>query len=163
MKTKTILIVLLFFLGFIPSIIEAHTPSILVNEGGWSKTISANNLVSGPGSNLIGEYESNSDLVEVNISGASGTGDNWRIDIKKTDTTWNNNLHFWAKRNNDGTGGGSISGGTSYLQITNIDQSFFSGSYNRDDIHIQYKLSGVSVSIPPKEYKITITYTVVDI
>jgi hypothetical protein len=161
---KKTLIILIFFLGSILLINEAQSQiSISVKEKGWSESIDGYDLESGPGSNLLPAYENTLNQISIEVTGTSNSSDSWRVDIKKTNITWNNNLVFSVKRTSDGSGNGSIDpSGSSYLDLTNIDQTFFSGSGNRNGVYIRYKFSGVSVLIPPKEYKITITYTIVD-
>jgi len=130
--------------------------------GSWSETIDASDLLAGAGSDLINTYESIADAVSISISETSGASDNWRVDVKKVDTNWDSSFYLYVKRTSDGTGG-SVSGGTAYQEITDVDESFFSGSDDVSGIDIQLKLSGVSVQIPPDSYMTTVYYTVVDI
>ena len=131
--------------------------------GSWSRTIDALDLQSGAGSDLNSSYESAADAVSINISATTGASDAWRVDVRKTDTNWHNNFYLYVQRTSDGTGSGSISGGGSYQEITDTDQSFFSGSGDRSDIDFQLKLTGVSLQISPDTYTTTIYYTVIDI
>lgn len=130
--------------------------------GDYSETIDAIDLQSGAGSDLIDSYESSTTAVSSDISGTAGVGDNWRVDIKKSDTTWDSNLYLDVKRTTDGTGSGSISGGIAYQEITDIDLEFFGGDADRADVKIQLRLRGVSVQILPDTYSTTVYYTVVD-
>jgi hypothetical protein len=130
--------------------------------GDWAETIDENDLIGGAGSELVSDYESASDQVTITISGTIDPSDAWRVDVRKININWDSNLHFYVRRTSDGTGPGGISGGTSYQEVTDAYLSFFSGSGDRSDIHIQLELSGVSVQIPPDNYSITVYYTVVD-
>ena len=130
--------------------------------GDWSETINASDLQAGAGSNLISTYESVANAVSIDISGTAGISDNWRVDIKKVDSVWHNSLHLHVKRTSDGAGSGSVSGGASYQEVTDIDQSFFSGNDDRSNINIQLKLDGVSIQVPPDNHTTTIYYTVID-
>lgn len=142
-------------------LVSAPVGAIYISvTGSWSETINSLDLQAGAGSDLISTYESSSDQVSISISDTSG---NWRVDIKKIDTNWHNDLHLFVKRTSDGSGFGSISGGESYQEILDTYQTFFNGSGDGSNIHIQQKLSGVSVQIPPDSYGVTIYYTVVDI
>lgn len=127
--------------------------------GSWSETINAADLQAGAGSDLISIYESAADAVSIDISSTSG---NWTVDVKKVDTDWHNNLHPHVKRTSDGTGPGSISGGVSYQEVTDIDQSFFIGDGDRSNVNTQLKLTGVSIQVPIDSYSTTIYYTVYD-
>jgi hypothetical protein len=132
------------------------------STGDWYLTIGSADLVSGPGSNLPSYFESASNLISIDITGAIDDNDNWRVDVKKTDGTWNIALHLNAYRTNDGSGTGSISGGTSYQEITSTDSQFFNGRGDRSDITVRLKMSGISVTLPPATYSTTVTFTVVD-
>jgi len=130
--------------------------------GSWSDTIDASDLQAGAGSNLIDTYESVAGATVLTISNTTGNTDNWRVDVRRTDTAWHSNLHLYVKRTSDGSGSGSISGGLSYIEITTIDSQFFLGAGDRSGINLKYKLTGMSVSVPPNAYSTTVTYTVVD-
>jgi hypothetical protein len=130
--------------------------------GTWSETVSDADLAGGPGSDLVGTYESAADQVSMDISGATDDSDTWRVDLKKTDTAWHSNLHLYLKRTSGGSGSGSVSGGQSYLEATDTYAEFFNGSGSRAGINIQLRITGVAVGIPADAYSTTIYYTVVD-
>jgi hypothetical protein len=126
--------------------------------GGWTETIDSSDLVSGAGSDLAGTYESNADATTIDIT----HDPQWRVDIHRTDTNWSLDFTLYARRTSDGSGSGSISGGTSYMEITTVGTQFFTGSENRSGIDAQYQLTGMSVGVSPDTYSTTVTYTVVD-
>ena len=130
--------------------------------GSWSETIDAADLQAGAGSDLTASYESATDQVLITISGTAGGGDAWRVDVRKVDTNWHSDLILYVRRTGAGTGG-SVSGGTDYLQVTGSDQAFFSGSDDVSGIPIQLKVSGMSIQVAPDTYTTTVYYTVVDI
>lgn len=130
--------------------------------GGWTETIDENDLQSGAGSNLIATYESVTNASTAGISNCTGDSDNWRVDVKRSDSGWQGDFVLYAKRTSDGTGTGSISGGLSYIEITTADVEFFSGAGNRDNIDLQYRLTGMSVNASPNTYNTTIMLTIVD-
>lgn len=127
--------------------------------GSWDETIDALDLQAGAGSDLIDTYESASNTVAIDIIAPT----NWRVDVKKSDTNWHANFQLYVRRTSDGSGSGSISGGTSYQEITDTDQSFFNGTIDRSNITGQLELTGVSVQIPVDTYTTTVYYTVVEI
>ena len=131
--------------------------------GSWSRTIDASDLVSGAGSDLVGIYESAVNATVLTILNTTGNTDNWRIDVRRSDSTWHGNFNLYIQRTSDGTGGGSISGGLSYIAIGTTDSQFFSGAGDRSSVNLQYKLTGMSVSIPPNTYSTTVVFTVVDV
>lgn len=131
--------------------------------GGWSRTITADDLQARAGSDLVSTYESAADAGALTISGTTGNDDAWRVDVRRTDTNWHGNFTLSVKRTGDGTGGGSISGGTAYQIIGTSDAEFFSGAGDRGGIPLQFRLQGMSIQVPPADtYSTTITYTVVD-
>jgi hypothetical protein len=132
--------------------------------GAWSETVDEADLAGAPGSNLITTYESATDQVSLDISEttAAPPPDTWRVDVKKTDTTWHSDLHLYLKRTSDGTGPGTIMSGGSYQEVTDTYTSFFAGANDRTGINVQLKITGVSVNVPADAYSTTIYYTVVD-
>ncbi len=160
MKRNSVILVLL--IGLILLCSKAEAPISITVTGSWSETIDASDLQAGAGSNLNSTYESASNAVSIDISGTAGTGDNWRINVKKVDSVWHDNFNLYVKRTSDGAGSGDISGGGFYQEVDFDDQSFFSGDNDRSNINVQLKVDGVSVQVPPNNYATTIYYTVVD-
>jgi hypothetical protein len=130
--------------------------------GDWTGVIDSGDLIGGAGTDLISTYTSDPDQGSVTITGASGDSDAWRVDVRRSDTTWHGNLAIAVKRTSDGTGGGSVSGGASYVDAGLVDAEFFSGTGNRSGVEFQLRLSGVSVQVPPNSYSTSIILTVVD-
>ena len=130
--------------------------------GSWAETVDSLDLQAGAGSDLIDTYVSSSTAVTIDISGTTGSGDSWRLDVSKTDTTWDADLLLDVQRTTSGTGPGSIANGSSYQNVTGTAQSFFSGSGDRSDVKIQLRLRGMSVQVSPNTYSTTVFYTVVD-
>jgi hypothetical protein len=126
--------------------------------GGWSETIDRNDLTAGAGSDLNSTYESSENAAAINITADS----TWSLNVKKSDVNWNRDLLLYVKRTSSGSGG-SVSGGTSYLQLTDIDQFFFTGSSSVSEINLQLKLSGMSIQISPANYSTKVYFTVQDI
>ena len=160
MKRNFVILILLSGIIFLGT--KAGAVVSITVIGDWSETINASDLQAGAGSDLIDSYQSASDAVSISISGTTSASDAWRVDVKKVDTNWHGDFILYVKRASDG-GGGSVSGGTSYQQVTDTYQSFFSGSDDVSGINVQLKLSGVSIQIPPDIYTTTVYYTVVDI
>jgi hypothetical protein len=139
--------------------------------GNWSETVNSSDLIAGAGSDLRSPIESSTSVAVINISNAAGT--NWIVKVKKTDLLWPTETSLVIKRTSNGlgsiasddgfvglTGTESISGGTTYLELTGNEQIIFSGAGNRSDIYIQLKLSGLSVLNPPDNYSTSITYRI---
>lgn len=126
--------------------------------GSWSRAVGELDLVAGGGSDLTFSYESAVDQGLVDITGAGQA--TWRVDVKRSDTTWHNDLSLEVQRTSDGSGPGSISGGTTYIEVTTIDMEFYSGDRSRQNVDVQLKISGVSVSLGIGSFSTTVTYTV---
>ena len=152
---KYLIVIFLFF------IISADTCRSVAIEvvGDWSETIDVTDLQSGPGSDIVSNHESASNVGVVDIT---GTTSNWDVDVKKTDSNWHANFTLNVRRTSDGSGAGSISGGTSYQEITDTDASFFSGYRSRSNVNLQLQLTGASVQITPDTYTTTISYTITE-
>jgi len=157
---KSLVCVLLLLPIIVKESVEAAI-SIEVT-GDWSETtIDYTDLLAGAGSDLKNPYESAVAAVSIDILDANG---NWGVSVKAdTDPPdWHSNLHLHVKRTSEGTGSGSISGGDAYLEVTDTDQDFFSGSLSRSGINVQLMLTGVSIQVPPDVYSTTVYYTVLD-
>ena len=135
-------------------------PSIS-GSGSWILTIGPLDLIAGAGSELVASYESAVDavLLAPNPTPAKLF---YRVDVRRVDTAWHGNFVLWIKRSGDGTGSGSISGGTTYLTVTTTDQTFFTGVDDRLNVPIQFRLTGISIQIPPGDYETTVFYTIVE-
>jgi len=160
------LLVRLFFLAVLVLLFLTEAEGIDISvTGGWSETVNETDLISGAGSNLVDTYESSTNASTINISNCIDDQDEWKLNVKRDDTGgWPISLILYVKRTSDGTGGGSLSGGLSYTEISpTIDSQFFEGRGDRNNITVQYKLTGMSVSISSKNYSTTVVFTVVDI
>jgi hypothetical protein len=131
----------------------------LTVSGSWSAAIDVSNLQGGAGSDLIPSLESPLNVSTLSVSQASGQ--NWQVSVRKIDGTWPAGLAMAVKRTSNGTGSGTIAGGTAYLNVTSVDQTFFTGYGGHSTIYLCFQLSGLSVQIPPSAYSTTLVYTVV--
>ena len=165
LKTNTILIFIIASFLFLSVVIadDEDKEYDIRAEGGWSDLmIDAGYLMGGAGTDLIDMYESNSDATLLDIRFPK-KDELWRFDVRKSDTTWFSDLSLYIRRTGSGSGSGSISGGNSYIEILDMDREFFSGNGHLNNIPLQYKLSGVSVQVPPGTYSTTVIFTLVDL
>jgi hypothetical protein len=153
--------ILLIFLGTIGNL-QSQTVAVTIS-GSWNYSVNMSDIVDA-GSDFTGTYSSSANQVFIDVSlenDNSNRNFRWQIDIRREDLDWDNTLQLFAQRTGNGTGqGNSISGGTAFQQITQIDQYFFRGNKKRFDIPIQYEVRNVSVTIPAKTYSTNIVYTV---
>ncbi|MBV9658609.1 MAG: hypothetical protein JO295_10905 [Verrucomicrobia bacterium] len=158
MNQATCLCIAIWALLFLVVVVHA-VAEIMVSQS-WLLTTNAANLVSGAGSDLERQFESaagNTTLSVTNIP-SSGT---WRVFARRADGVWNGNFAFYVRRTSSGSGSGTIAGGDSYVEVTNTDTEFFSGTADRNTIAIQSKLSGVSKNLAPNTYTTAVIFTVV--
>ena len=131
--------------------------------GSWnSVVINQANLSAGAGSDLFPYVESSSNQGLMSISNTGGLGDNWRVDVRRSDSVWDTAVAISVLRSGDGSGPGSLFGGTGYVTIGTTDSTFFSGAGDCADIPLQFKLNGLSIDVAPNTYSTTLTFTVVD-
>ena len=157
-RSKKILLIAICFFITKQGINAQATISV---SGSWSLTIDASDLQAGAGSDLISSYKSVANAVQIDISNAKKIY--WRVDIKKVNSNWHNSFKLYIRRTSDGTGVRKswVSGGTSFQEITDTDQSYFNGYHNRNNIANRLKLDNVSIQIPPDTYLTTVCYTVI--
>lgn len=137
--------------------------------GNWNYTVPTSDITEA-GRNFGGTYASSANQVQLDIFQTAWLLNffnyNWRVDVRKSDTDWNSNLKLYARRTGNGTpwwATGTISGGTSYLELTNSNKTFFSGSRTTLSIPVQFQITGVSVLLPAKTYSTTVVYTVTEL
>ncbi len=85
----------------------------------------------------------------------------WTVSVNKNDINWNNQVKIFVRRTSGGSGhgSGSVYGGLNYIQINNLSSTFITGDKKVNDIDIQYKITGVDVTLPADDYYTDIVYT----
>jgi hypothetical protein len=133
-------------------------------SGVWADLrIDESNLIGGPGTNLTSSYESDPAATLITVSDTKNKNDSWKIGVSMNGSSWPAALSLYVKRTSGGNGRGQVTGGLSYQKVTAIETDFFTGEGDRDDIAIQYKLTGMSITIDPGNYSTTVTFTIIDI
>lgn len=124
----------------IPACIFAQSVSV---SGSWYLDLTQADLSDGAGSDLVPTHESAAGVITMNIN-KSGVGWftnwDWRIDVSRSDLNWPSEFSLDIRRSSNGFGFGSISGGTSYQEITGSSQAFFYGRRHRIWIGMQLRL-----------------------
>lgn len=160
-----------FLLGLLPFVFSpaAEAQVSISATGNWSYSVPVSDILEA-GKNFTGTYASASNQVLIDIAKPTFLGNllnyNWRVDVRKSDVSWNAGLKLYAKRTGNGTPyffTGTISGGASYIELTNTNQVFFSGSRTTYSIPIQFQITGVSLLLPAKAYSTLVVYTVTEL
>lgn len=126
--------------------------------GNWTETIDASDLIAGAGSNVTSQYESVTGSTTLDILNTAGGS--WRIVARRADSTWHGNLTLFVRRTSDGSGPGAILDGASYVQLSTLDTEIFTGTGDRNNIAVRFKLTGMSKDIPPNTYSAGIIFTI---
>jgi hypothetical protein len=87
----------------------------------------------------------------------------WYVTVSKSDINWPSDVSIYVRRTSGGSGNGYIWGGTNYTCVRNMPQYFFMGSGSLNNINLQYKLKGLSLSIPSNTYYTDIVYTLYEL
>jgi hypothetical protein len=131
---------------------------------GWTVSIASSITEAGSDyATTTSTSAANQTLLDLNLTKNTP----YTVMVHKIDTDWNNGLTLSSRRTGAGTsgsGGGTISGGLSYIALTGSPQVFFTGvagnSGRANNIPIQYQISGISVTIPVKTHITTVVYTI---
>ena len=129
----------------------------LSSSGDWVTGATASNLISGAGSDFQGQFESLAGVTTLTIFNAPGA---WSLRARRGGSQWSGDVKVLVRRASGGSGIGSVSGGTGYVELTTTDAEIFSGSGARSGISLQFKLAGVSKRVSPATYLSTILFTV---
>ena len=139
--------------------------TLTVTGTAWAVPITT---ITEAGNNYTGTYQSaaNQILLAASVPLLLGNG---KVSVHyQPNPTWNNALVLSAKRTGNGTTVCvlcSITGGTSYITLTQTDIELFRisavlalASYS--NIPVQLELSGVSVTIPATSYQSSVVFTI---
>lgn len=125
--------------------------------GDWSTQIGLDTLTGGFGTDYASPIESDSAQAAVDISNTGGGA--WRVWARR-DRSLPSGVTLAVRRSSPGNGIGSISGGDSYVTLSEGEQLLFSGDKDRTTITLQLALSGVSISHPPGSNGCSVIYRV---
>ena len=133
--------------------------------GSWTLSVSAADLIAGAGSDFSTPLISADNQVLITISGTAGNSP-WDVTVYKIDSPgWPAGLTLRVIRTGDGTGTGSINGGTDPGVVVPDGAAgaaaFFDGRRARSNVPVRLRLEGLSVDLgPPAIYTTTVYYTV---
>jgi hypothetical protein len=155
----------LLILVLLPAAIASASGVRFVNFDNSTETftIDETDVVGGAGGDVPATFESPDRTFDVDCWALLGSPpSNWHIDISRTDVTWDTDLHVYVRRSGSGSGA-TLTGGTTYQEVTTTPTYFFSGSGGDcTGIPVRCQVSGsyAALGIPAGAYRTTITYTV---
>ena len=160
-KRKIILVAVIFLV--LPLLLQAAPKVSIRTNGRWRMTIGTTDLTGGAGSDFPGFFESALNEITIDITKLITPTTQWRLDVRRVDSNWHANLRLYVLRTTDGTGDGTISGGAVYQEVTTVDQSFFTGMDDRNNITLQLRLEGMPAQVPEDTYLTDVYYTVTEL
>jgi len=133
-------------------------------SGSWTKTLKSSNITSA-GDDYEQFYLSGTKQTRITITPIPNSKYNrenmaFKVFVNKEDVEWHSDLVIEAKLTSTNHGNYS---GTSFQAITNNSSFFFSTIGKQKNLPIQYKISGLSVTIPAEIYSTEIIYTVLNL
>ena len=135
--------------------------SLRISNGTPAFSVDVADLSGTAGTDTVA-IENTTTILELDVTKTNG---NWQMEVALSDVTaWNTNFNLSVKRNGNGTGGITIAGGTSYLTLTETDQTFFTGTGDTTNIPIQYMIGPglASQGAVVTTYTVEITFTLTD-
>jgi hypothetical protein len=142
-----------FLLGFISPVRASDITAV----GVWSTSLTASDLAAGAGSDLRSPIEGAAGHVALTISNTAGAS--WTVTVRNDSVLWPAGVHISVRIASTGSGAGSVSGGGAYLALDGAAQTLLSGTGDRADVQLQFKLDGVSVRNSFGNYSANIVYT----
>lgn len=138
--------------------LHAITITLTNADPDWTVTVVYGVLA---GDDLTGTYTSAANEAVMRIDAPAAQ---WRVDVRRTDTTWHGNLTLYVMRTSNGNPNGHLSGGTVYQPVGTTDAEFFqcdSATAVRN-IRCRFQLTGVGAAIGAANFLTVVTYTVVE-
>lgn len=132
-------------------------------NGTWNLTLSTSNIPSA-GEDYNAYYESKSNQSRITITPKPNSKYNklympFKVFVHKEDLNWHENLNLELKLSSNKHGNSS---GTQYQTISNYSSLFFNTIGSNSNLPIQYRISGLSVTLPADNYSTEIIYTVLN-
>ncbi len=144
---------------------ESFSQSISIT-GGWSPSISSADIPDA-GNDFTNPFNSTGTLIQMAVN-VQPDNRRYEVYVSRSDIFWNAAFTLRVRRSSNGTNpsappAGQISGGTNFITITAGNTQFFTGRRDRVNVDIEYRLLGVSVTLPAAIYSTTVVYTLVQL
>ncbi len=148
------------------SILNSQAQVVVTAVTNWKRDVDANDLTTSfeAGNDLKSTVETAPNFNQLDIRNVETT-QQWKVAISRQDINWPAALTLSVIRNSVGTPCGgcmgvNVGGSPSvYVPITVIETDFIQGSGEVTGINLQYKIEGISLTIPADSYSTEILYT----
>ena len=147
----------LFVFMMLCSLPGVHGQQVRIS-GDWFLYLDHTHVISEPGDPIVILAESPVDQVDMDIVAAGNRS--WKIDVRRSDLLWHEDLELSVRKTSDGSGVGSIAGGSHYLPLCDYDQLFLQGDHNRHAVYLQLKLECRSSDVEAGTYSTSVIYTI---
>jgi len=132
--------------------------------GSWTLSTSSADLSDGAGSDFITPQDSADNQVLINVVAPFGGYGSWNVRVYKIDSNWDPALTLTVIRTGNGTGSGTITGGTDPGVVVPTGAAsaaaFFNGSRSRSAIPVLLRIEGLTADLgPPSSYTTTVYYS----
>lgn len=141
-------------LGFTSTALASDVSAV----GSWSASLTSSDLAAGAGSDLRSPVESGASQVALGISNTAGGA--WTVTVSTDASLWPSGATLSVRVVSTGNGPGTASSGGTYLILGGAGQTLLSGTGDRSNVQLQFRLNGVSVRNSIGTYSTSILYSV---
>lgn len=135
----------------------------LAVSGAYDVSVSAVDLTAGAGSPLPSTVTSATSEVLLDVAATTGAADAWRVDVRRIDGVWDPDIRVWIRRTGEGSGPGTVTDGTAWVEVGPTLVPFFSGTADCGSTPVQIRITGLSLAVPPGALATVLQYTLVDV
>lgn len=126
--------------------------------GSWSTSLTSSDLAAGAGSDLRSPIESTAAQTALTITNTANSS--WTVTVSNDTSMWPAGVSLAVRVASSGTGTGSVSSSGAYLILSGTARTLLSGSGDRADVQLQFRLNGVSVRNSFGNYSTSVIYSV---
>jgi hypothetical protein len=116
------------------------------------------------GSDLSSTFETSANFTQLDIRNMAAQK-GWKVTIKKQDINWPGTLLMYVRRNSNGmacmtcTGVNTGLSSTNYVLLSNLETDYIFGTGEVIGIDLQFRVAGISLTLPAQSYSLEIVYT----
>ena len=139
---------------------------VISQVSNWQEDLDATDLLTPEeaGEDLNPVLQTVANYNQLDILNVAST-QNWKITVSKSDINWPAAFLPYVQRTSNGIPCGTCSGvntvtsPSGYLQITNLEQDFIFGSGEVTNIDVQFRVTGISLTVDADNYSTEIIFT----